>query len=90
MERRVEGEGSASACPRGRVALRFSPLLMALNLFNTLTRRIEPFAPMDAQGRRVGMYCCGPTVHDFAHIGNFRTFVLADLLRRYLEFRATP
>jgi cysteinyl-tRNA synthetase len=33
------------------------------------------------------MYCCGPTVHDFAHIGNFRTFVLADLVRRYLEFR---
>ncbi len=60
---------------------------MALNLFNTLTRRIEPFAPMDAQERRVGMYCCGPTVHDFAHIGNFKTFVLADLVRRYLEFK---
>ncbi len=36
---------------------------------------------------KVGMYCCGPTVHDFAHIGNFRTFVFADLTRRYLEFK---
>src|SRR4026208_1074331 len=33
------------------------------------------------------MYCCGPTVYDFGHIGNFRTFVFSDLLRRYLEFR---
>src|SRR5687767_7283159 len=33
------------------------------------------------------MYCCGPTVYDFGHIGNFRTFVSADLMRRYLEFR---
>lgn len=63
------------------------PLPMALNLFNTLTRRVEPFAPIDTQGRHVGMYCCGPTVHDFAHIGNFKTFVLADLVRRYLEFK---
>jgi len=60
---------------------------MALNLFNTLTRRVEPFAPIDIHGRSVGMYCCGPTVHDFAHIGNFKTFVLADLVRRYLEFK---
>lgn len=42
---------------------------------------------MDPGGRGVRLYCCGPTVHDFAHIGNFRTFVLADLVRRYLEFR---
>ncbi len=60
---------------------------MALQLFNTLTRTVEVFTPLDAQTRRVGMYCCGPTVHDFAHIGNFRTFVFTDLLRRYLEFR---
>lgn len=43
--------------------------------------------PLDPAGRQVGMYCCGPTVHDSAHIGNFRTFVFADLTRRYLEFR---
>lgn len=60
---------------------------MALRLFNTLTRRVEDFQPLDPAGRRVGMYCCGPTVYDLAHIGNFRTFVFTDLVRRYLEFR---
>ena len=43
--------------------------------------------PQDAANRQVGMYCCGPTVHDSAHIGNFRTFIFADLVRRYLEFK---
>ena len=60
---------------------------MALNLFNTLTRSVEEFHPLDPAGKAVGMYCCGPTVHDFAHIGNFRTFVFTDLVRRYLEFK---
>ncbi|MST00383.1 MAG: cysteine--tRNA ligase [Pedosphaera sp.] len=60
---------------------------MTVRLFNTLTRRVQLFAPLDPAGKAVGMYCCGPTVHDFAHIGNFRTFVFADLVRRYLEFR---
>ncbi len=60
---------------------------MALKLFNTLTRSVEEFAPLDPAGKQVGMYCCGPTVHDSAHIGNFRTFVFADLVRRYLEFK---
>src|SRR5882724_5270910 len=60
---------------------------MAVRLFNTLSRSIEEFSPLDAAGRKVGMYCCGPTVHDSAHIGNFRTFVFADLTRRYLEFK---
>ena len=60
---------------------------MALQLHNTLSRKVEPFTPLDTGGRKVGMYCCGPTVHDFAHIGNFRTFVFADLVRRYLDFR---
>ncbi len=60
---------------------------MALKLFNTLTRSVEEFVPLDPGGRKVGMYCCGPTVHDSAHIGNFRTFVFADLVRRYLEFK---
>ena len=55
---------------------------MAVQLFNTLTRRVEEFIPFDAAGRKAGMYCCGPTVYDFGHIGNFRTFVLADLVRR--------
>jgi len=58
-----------------------------LRLFNTLSRSIEPFVPRDPEGRKVGMYCCGPTVYDRAHIGNFRTFAFVDLVRRYLEFR---
>jgi len=60
---------------------------MALRLFNTLTRSIEEFAPLNVGARTVGMYCCGPTVYDFAHIGNWRTFVFGDLVRRYLEFK---
>jgi cysteinyl-tRNA synthetase len=60
---------------------------MALNLFNTLAREVQEFSPLDPAQKKVGMYCCGPTVYDFAHIGNWRTFVFADLLRRYLEFK---
>jgi cysteinyl-tRNA synthetase len=59
---------------------------MALKLFNTLSRSVQEFAPLDPQKKIVGMYCCGPTVYDFAHIGNWRTFVFADLARRTLEF----
>lgn len=60
---------------------------MGLKLFNTRTRSVEAFVPRDPEGKRVAIYCCGPTVHNFAHIGNFRTFVFADLLRRYLVFK---
>jgi cysteinyl-tRNA synthetase len=60
---------------------------MGLKLFNTLSRSVQEFAPLDPAGKKVGMYCCGPTVYDFAHIGNWRTFVFADLVRRYLEFK---
>src|SRR3990172_3988771 len=60
---------------------------MGLKLFNTLSRAVQEFVPLDPAGKYVGMYCCGPTVYDFAHIGNWRTFVFADLVRRYLEFR---
>src|ERR1039458_6153903 len=58
---------------------------MGLKLFNTLSRSIQEFAPLNPP--KVGMYCCGPTVYDFAHIGNWRTFVFGDLVRRYLEFK---
>jgi cysteinyl-tRNA synthetase len=58
---------------------------MGLKFFNTLSRSIQEFAPLAPP--RVGMYCCGPTVYDFAHIGNWRTFVFGDLVRRYLEFK---
>jgi cysteinyl-tRNA synthetase len=56
---------------------------MTLTLHNTLTRTTEPFAPLHA--RRVTLYTCGPTVWNYAHIGNFRTFLFQDLLRRWLE-----
>jgi len=54
-----------------------------MRLYNTLTRRIEEFVPLEPG--RVRMYTCGPTVHDHTHIGNFRTFVWEDFLRRALE-----
>lgn len=60
---------------------------MTLKLHNTLTRSLDPFVPMDAAGRKVLLYSCGPTVYSFAHIGNFRSFLLADLLRRVLVRR---
>ncbi len=58
---------------------------MAVRLHNTLTGSVEDFVPLDPAGRRVTFYSCGPTVYDFAHIGNFRSFLNADLLRRTLE-----
>ncbi len=54
-----------------------------LRLFNTLTKRVEPFEPRDPG--RVTFYTCGPTVYDDAHIGNFRSFLAADVLRRFIE-----
>ena len=59
---------------------------MAIKLFNTLSRSVQTFTPLDPGGQKVGLYCCGPTVYDHAHIGNWRTFVFADLVRRHLEF----
>jgi len=57
----------------------------AFRLYNTLTRSVEPFAPAD--GQTVRMYSCGPTVYNPAHLGNFRTFLFTDLLRRTLQLR---
>ncbi|MGH9534924.1 MAG: cysteine--tRNA ligase [Terriglobales bacterium] len=54
---------------------------MEIRLRNTLTRQVEAVAPMD--GRRLRMYTCGPTVYDYGHIGNFRTFVAVDLWQRF-------
>ena len=56
---------------------------MALRLYNTLAGKIEDFHPID--DNRVRMYACGPTVYDYGHIGNFRTFVAIDLLYRFLR-----
>ncbi len=55
---------------------------MPLRLYNTLSGKIEDFHPLD--DNRVRMYACGPTVYDYGHIGNFRTFIAVDLLYRFL------
>lgn len=66
---------------------------MALRFFNTFTGICEEFIPNDEKKEKIGdyppvtIYSCGPTVYSFAHIGNFRTFIFNDLLRRYLKFR---
>jgi cysteinyl-tRNA synthetase len=56
-----------------------------VKFFNTLTRQKEDFVPLNPP--RVGMYTCGPTVYNYAHIGNLRAFMFEDLLRRYLEYK---
>ena len=58
---------------------------MPLLFFNTLTRRVEEFTPLEPG--KVRLYTCGPTVYNFAHIGNFRAYVFEDLLQRHLEYR---
>ena len=62
---------------------------MALKLFNTLSRSVQEFTPLDPAGRQVGLYCCGPTVYDFAHIGNWRTFLFIIIVdcRRFIILR---
>jgi cysteinyl-tRNA synthetase len=56
---------------------------MALRLFNTMSARVEEFRPL--QSNEIRMYACGPTVYDYGHIGNFRTFIAVDLLQRFLK-----
>jgi len=57
---------------------------MPLQFWNTLKRKKEEFLPL--QPDRVGLYTCGPTVYNFAHIGNLRAYIFEDILRRYLEY----
>lgn len=64
-----------------------SKISMSLQFFNTLTRSIEPFVPLDPDGKRVKIYTCGPTVYNYAHIGNFRAYAFEDILQRHLEYR---
>lgn len=61
---------------------------MALRLFNTLSGQIEELQPRS--GQPLGIYACGPTVYDYGHIGNFRTFVHVDILRRFLKQQGMP
>jgi len=58
---------------------------MAIRFLNTYTRTIEEFQPLDPAGKTVKIYTCGPTVYNYAHIGNFRAYVFEDLLQRHLE-----
>lgn len=57
---------------------------MAVKFYNTLTRKKEIFKPL--RPKQVGLYTCGPTVYNYAHIGNFRTYIFEDILRRTLEY----
>ncbi|RQV94881.1 cysteine--tRNA ligase, partial [bacterium] len=59
--------------------------MTSLRLYNTLTRHLDEFVP--GEPGKVKMYTCGPTVYARAHIGNFRTFMFSDLLRRYLAYK---
>ncbi len=60
---------------------------MATRLFNTYSRELEEFQPLDPASHAVKLYTCGPTVYSFAHIGNFRAYIFEDLLQRHLEAR---
>ncbi len=71
-----------TAAPRARLS---ASKHMDLNLFNTLGSRMEPLVP--ERDNTLRMYCCGPTVYDYGHIGNFRTFLHVDVLRRYARLR---
>ncbi len=54
-----------------------------LQLFNTLNRTLSPFYTIEP--KKVGLYACGPTVYDYAHIGNLRTYIFVDILKRVLK-----
>ncbi len=62
--------------------------MATIELFNTLGGKIESLAPVD--GKTLRMYCCGPTVYDYGHIGNFRTFLHVDVLRRVIRQHGIP
>ena len=76
---KVRRGGRNSGLPYAKCSMREA---MILRLFNTLTGQLDPLAPSD--GKALRMYACGPTVYDYGHIGNFRTFLHIDVLRRFL------
>ena len=59
-----------------------------VQLYDTMKRRVKTLRPLD--GQTIRFYCCGPTVYGPAHIGNFRTFISQDILRRVLELNGQP
>ena len=58
---------------------------MPLSLYDNYTRTLREFTPL-AAGEPVGLYTCGPTVYDYQHVGNYRTFMFEDTLKRVLEW----
>src|ERR1039458_3005394 len=70
-----------------RMIRMLDPPPMTLRLYNTLTGQLDAVVPED--GKALRMYACGPTVYDFGHIGNFRTFLQIDVLRRFLLLTGT-
>jgi len=68
-----------------QIVAEHGPAVNDIRLHNTLSNRLEPLAPVHPGEVRI--YTCGPTVYDYAHIGNFRTFVFQDVLRRFLKSR---
>jgi cysteinyl-tRNA synthetase len=61
--------------------------IMSVRFFNSYSRQLEEFRPLDPAGKLVKLYTCGPTVYNYAHIGNFRAYIFEDLLQRQLEAR---
>ncbi|MCL5004828.1 MAG: class I tRNA ligase family protein, partial [Patescibacteria group bacterium] len=55
-----------------------------VNFYNTLARKKQAFKPL--KGKNVGIYTCGPTVYNFAHLGNLKTYIFEDILRRALKY----
>jgi len=77
------------ACHGDADAEAFAPTTrpMPIRFFNTRSRAVETFTPIDPPGATVSLYTCGPTVYAHAHIGNFRAYTFEDLLQRHLEWR---
>jgi len=67
-----------------RLNIRIKASMNALKIYNSLSRTLEEFTPIDPNGKKVGLYVCGPTVYNEVHLGNCRTFFSFDLLYRYL------
>ncbi len=59
---------------------------MSLSFYNTLSKKVEQFVPIDPTGKNVGLYTCGPTVYNYAHIGNFRAYLFGDTVKRALQY----
>ena len=85
VESSGKNSGESAGCGRFHACGARDACVASLQLFNTLTGKIEPLEPVGAAALR--MYACGPTVYDYGHIGNFRTFLHVDVLRRFLRLQ---